>query len=134
MLVLFFKTCIENHRIFLVTRKNLGVGGWGLENPYGVRIYIRWKLLEDPLVLSSCLKSDSLYNIFFWLGVLKRSQKLYNYVQAPMSSISIHPFTKITHSLTYFLILNGIDFSHMNFVFLKEHWCYLNKIQNIETP
>ncbi len=32
------KTSIENQRIFLATRKDLGVGGWGLENTYGVRI------------------------------------------------------------------------------------------------
>ena len=38
VLVLFSNYCIENQRIFLVTRKDLGVGGWGLENPYSVRI------------------------------------------------------------------------------------------------
>ncbi len=32
------KTFIENQHIFLRTRKDLVVGGWGLEIPYGVRI------------------------------------------------------------------------------------------------
>ena len=34
----FFKTFIENQRIFFIIRKDLGVGGWCLKNPYGVRI------------------------------------------------------------------------------------------------
>ena len=34
----FLIILIKNQRIFLTTRKDLGVGGWGLENPYGVRI------------------------------------------------------------------------------------------------
>ncbi len=29
---------LKNQRISLVTCKDLGVGGWGLDNPYGVRI------------------------------------------------------------------------------------------------
>ncbi len=32
------KMSTENQRIFLATRKDLGMGGWGLDNPYSVRI------------------------------------------------------------------------------------------------
>ncbi len=32
------KMSIENQHIFLAPRKHLGVGRWGLDNPYGVRI------------------------------------------------------------------------------------------------
>ena len=32
------KTSIKNQHIFLATRKNKEVGGWGLLNPDGVRI------------------------------------------------------------------------------------------------
>ena len=32
------KMSIENQRIFFAPRKDLGVGGWGLDNPYSVRI------------------------------------------------------------------------------------------------
>ncbi len=34
----WFYFLTENQRIFLSTCKDLGVGGWGLRNPYGVRI------------------------------------------------------------------------------------------------
>ncbi len=33
---LYFLT--ENQHIFIATHKDLGVGGWGLKNPYGVRM------------------------------------------------------------------------------------------------
>ena len=36
------KTSIEKQH------KDLGIGGWGLENSYGVRILNRWTLLDDP--------------------------------------------------------------------------------------
>ncbi len=31
-------TVLKNQRISLATCKDLGVGGWGLDNPYGGRI------------------------------------------------------------------------------------------------
>ena len=40
---------IENQRIFLVIRKDLGVGGWGLENPYGVRILNPLEIIGQSL-------------------------------------------------------------------------------------
>ena len=38
MIITTTKKAIKNQHIFLATRKDLGVGGWGLKNPYGVRI------------------------------------------------------------------------------------------------
>ncbi len=38
MIITMNETSIENQRIFVASRKDLGVGGWGLENSYGVRI------------------------------------------------------------------------------------------------
>ncbi len=47
------KMPIENQRIFLTPRKDLEVGGWGLDNPYGVRIL-------NPLeIIGRSLRRDS---------------------------------------------------------------------------
>ncbi len=43
------KTSIENQNIFLATRKDLGMGGWGLENVYGVRIFSRLEIIGQSL-------------------------------------------------------------------------------------
>ncbi len=40
---------IENQRIFLAPRKDLGVGGWGLDNPYGVRILNPLEIIGQSL-------------------------------------------------------------------------------------
>ncbi len=46
------KTCIENQLIFVATRKNLGVGGWGLDIPYGVRILNPLEIIGRSLTCS----------------------------------------------------------------------------------
>ncbi len=38
MMITVNKTSIENQRVFLAICIDKGVDGWGLENPYGVRI------------------------------------------------------------------------------------------------
>ena len=38
MIITMNETSIEHQRIFVTSRKDLGVDGWGLENTYGVRI------------------------------------------------------------------------------------------------
>ena len=38
MIITTTKKAIVNKHIFPATRKDLGVGAWGLKNPYGVRI------------------------------------------------------------------------------------------------
>ncbi len=43
------KMSIENQRIFLALRKDLGVGGWGLDNPYGVRILNPLEIIGQSL-------------------------------------------------------------------------------------
>ena len=61
------KMSIKNQRIFLVTRKDLAVGGWGLENPYGVRIL-------NPLeIIGLSLMAGQKNNGFLplWLNLLK---------------------------------------------------------------
>ena len=45
------KTSIENQRIFLSSRKDLEVVGWGLENPYGVRILNPLEIIGRSLSL-----------------------------------------------------------------------------------
>ncbi len=44
------KMSIENQRIFLAPRKDLGMGGWGLDNPYGVRILNPLEIIERSLI------------------------------------------------------------------------------------
>ncbi len=44
------KMSIENQRIFLAHRKILGVGGWGLDNPYGVRILNPLEIIGRSLI------------------------------------------------------------------------------------
>ena len=44
------KTCIENQHIFVGTCKDLGVGGWGLKNPYCVRILNLLKIIGRSLI------------------------------------------------------------------------------------
>ncbi len=52
-MITLYKTCIENQRIFLATRKDLGVGGWGLEIPYGVRILNPLEIIGRSLITIS---------------------------------------------------------------------------------
>ena len=41
---------IENQHIFLAPCKDLGVGGWGLDNPYGVRILNPLEIIGRSLI------------------------------------------------------------------------------------
>ncbi len=45
-----FYILVENQRIFLSTRKDLGVGGWGLKYPYGVRILNPLEIIGQSLI------------------------------------------------------------------------------------
>ncbi len=44
------KKSIKNQYIFLATGKDLGVGGWGLKTPYGVRILITFEIIRRSLI------------------------------------------------------------------------------------
>ena len=50
--------------IFLVTRKDLGMGGWGLKNPYGVRILNLLEIIGRSLMLMSILNTSQIRNTF----------------------------------------------------------------------
>ncbi len=45
------KTSSKNQHIFLSSGKDLEVGGWGLENPYGVRILNSLKIVGRSLII-----------------------------------------------------------------------------------
>ncbi len=58
MMVLFL---IENQCIFLTTRRALGMGGWGLENSYGVRILNPLEIIGRSLTgvhVYACCQTD----------------------------------------------------------------------------
>ncbi len=55
-MVLLSNYCIENQRIFLGTCKDLGVRGWGLENPYSVRILNPLEIIGRSLTGSASLQ------------------------------------------------------------------------------
>ncbi len=53
------KKSIKNQHNFLATRKDLGVGGWGLKNPYGVRILNPLEIIGQSLRISKNPESKS---------------------------------------------------------------------------
>ncbi len=57
----WFYFLIENQRIFLTTRKDFGVGEWGLDNPYGVRILNPLEIIGRSL--KSVMKKIHLFKI-----------------------------------------------------------------------
>ncbi len=60
--VLFLKTSFENQHIFFVTCKELGMSGWGLANPYDVRILNLLRIIGRTLRAIPNL-ALSLYNL-----------------------------------------------------------------------
>ncbi len=53
-MVLSFKHFNKNQHVCLASRKDLVVGGWGLENPYGVRILNPLEIIGRSLNSSEC--------------------------------------------------------------------------------
>ena len=65
---------IENQRIFLSTRKDLGVGGWGPENPYGVRILNMLEIIGRPLIGHEIRNNITISQCYVNLHFLERGE------------------------------------------------------------
>ncbi len=58
MLITLSKTFIDNQHIFITTCKDLGVDGWDLINPYGVRILNLLEIIGRSLIIVNFTLSD----------------------------------------------------------------------------